>query len=373
MRSQGSPALGSALAAAVVLLAACGGAATPSTRPAATSAPSPAGTIAAVASTVAPTAASTAAPTTGPTLTPTVQGIANGRIAYAVRSASGIFNLVSVMPDGTGEAPLTTGATNSLCAAYSPDGTQIAYCADASGQFEIWTMHADGTKQAQVTHLKGRSLFPDVSPGGKQIVFAGTVGADAHTDVYVVSSTTGEDLVALTSCKGKLEGCANDYPAWSPDGKHIVFVHQDDYVADKPVNEQIWLMDADGGNQHALTTGAEPKDQLPSWSPDGKFITYASGFGDNEGIWVMAADGSAPVQLTGCPSAEGTPCANGSDFGPVWSPDGTRIAFLRYFGAVGTNDRTVYVMNADGSGVGRLNEATSLQTVPAWQAIPSGS
>ena len=175
-------------------------------------------------------------------------------------------------------------------------------------------MAADGTKQAQVTHLKGRVLFPDVSPNGKTIAFAGTAGTDAHTEVYVVNSTTGEDLVALTSCKGKLEGCANDYPAWSPDGKHIVFVHQDDYVADKPVNEQIWLMDADGGNQHALTTGAEPKDQLPSWSPDGKFITYASGFGDNEGIWVMAADGSArPAHRL--PAAEGTPARTAATSG----------------------------------------------------------
>ena len=164
---------------------------------------------------------------------------------------------------------------------------------------------------------------------------------------------------------------ANDNRAWSPDGKHIVYAHTDDFdVNEKPVNEQIWLMDADGGNQHALTTGSDPKDQLPSWSPDGKFIVYASGVADNEAIWVMSADGSGQVQLTGCPPADTAPCAKGNDFGPVWSPDGTRIAFLRAFMAVGSNDRTVYVMNADGTGQARLNEALGLQSVPAWQALP---
>lgn len=365
MRSQRLPSLGGALATAV-LVAACGGAVTPTIAPVATGTPAtPAGSAGAVA-TLAPTAALTAAPT----LKPTVEGVTNGRIAYGVKSSAGSFNIFSVLPDGTDSKQLSTGAGNSLCAAYSADGKQIAYCGDASGNFEIWTMQADGTKPTQVTHLNGRVLFPDFSPNGKKIVFAGAVGADANTDVYVVDSATGEDLVALTSCKGKAGGCANDYPAWSPDGKHIVFVHQDDYVADKPVNEQIWLMDADGSNQHALTTGSDPKDQLPSWSPDGKFIVYASGVADNEGIWVMAADGSAQVQLSGCPPAEAAPCAKGNDFGPVWSPDGTRIAFLRAFMAVGSNDRTVYVMNADGTGQARLNEALSLQAVPAWQALP---
>ena len=132
-------------------------------------------------------------------------------------------------------------------------------------------------------------------------------------------------------------------------------------------------MDADGGNQRALTTGTAPKDQVPSWSPDGNFIVYASGVPDSEGIWVMAADGTAPSQLSGCLPDEPSPCAAGDDFGPVWSPDGTRIAFLRAFGAVGANDRPIFVMNADGTDQRRLQEGLRLQAVPAWQAIPTAS
>ena len=51
----------------------------------------------------------------------------------------------------------------------------------------------------------------------------------------------------------------------------------------------------------------------------------------------------------------------------AWSPDGTKIAFLRDFEALGITDRPVYVMNADGSHQHRVTAAPALHAVPAWQ------
>ncbi len=289
-----------------------------------------------------------------------------GRIAFAVRAPDGI-NLFSVLPDGTDMRQLTTNPGNHLCASYSPDASQIAYCGDASGNFEVWTMASDGTGQAQLTDLGGRALFPKFSPNGTKIVFAGIEGDDPNTEVYVVASTTGGGLVALTSCAGLASGCANDYPAWSPDGKHIVYIHSDDTVNEVGVNEQVWVMNVDGSNQHQLTTDSPPKDQLPNWSPDGTSIVYTSGALSNEGIWVMKSDGSGQHQLSGCGAGAESPCPEGSDFGPVWSPDGVQIAFLRSFEDVGANDRPVYVMNADGSEQHRVTEETILAAVPTWR------
>jgi Tol biopolymer transport system component len=82
----------------------------------------------------------------------------------------------------------------------------------------------------------------------------------------------------------------------------------------------------------------------------------------------MDADGSHQRQLTGCAAGDPTPCPTGDDFGPAWSPDGTEIAFLRAFGALGTNDRPVFVMNADGTNQHRLIPDQILQAVPGWQA-----
>jgi Tol biopolymer transport system component len=357
------PSLAATLALAALVFAACGSGASPVTTPAG-GATQPTSTT--VASLPAATAAATSA---AATLAP-----GTGRIAYGVRAADGSANIFSVLPDGTSQSQLTTGAGNHLCAAYSADGKQIAYCADVSGNFEIWTMRADGTQQVQLTHLGGRALFPDFSRDGTKIAFGGVEAADSHTEIYVVDATTGADLAALTSCAGMAQGCSNDYPAWSPDDSLIVYIHQDDVDANENgVNEQVWVMNADGTNQHALTTGSAPKDQVPDWSPDGTRIAYASGTGDDEGIWLMNADGSSPLQLSGCRQGDASPCAAGSDFGPVWSPDGTRIAFLRAFQGLGKDDRPIYVMNADGSDQHRLMEGTILQAVPAWQASAAGA
>ena len=209
--------------------------------------------------------------------------------------------------------------------------------------------------------------FPDASHDGTKIAFGGVQGDDPSTQIYVVDAATGDDLVALTSCEGMSKGCSNDYPAWSPDDQQIVYIHADDYVNEIAVNAQVWVMNADGSNQHPLTTDSPTKDQVPNWSPDGMSIAYQSGKIGDEGIWVMKSDGSDPHQLSGCQAADESPCAEGSDFGPVWSPDGTRIAFLRSFQDVGTNDRPIYVMNADGSDQHRVTEEVILAAVPSWR------
>ena len=288
------------------------------------------------------------------------------RIAFGVRAGEGT-NIFSMIPDGTDMRQLTTDTGNHLCASYSADASQVAYCGDGSGNWEIWTIQADGTGPKQLTNLKGRALFPDASHDGKKVAFGGVQGTDTHNEIYVVDASTGDGLVALTRCAGLAAGCYNDYPAWSPNDEQIVYIHADDKVNDVFVNEQVWMMNADGSNQHPLTTDSLPKDQVPNWSPDGKSIVYSSGAMTSEGIWVMKSDGSGQRQLSGCLPGQPSPCAAGDDFGPVWSPDGSRIAFLRSFQDVGTNDRPIYVMNADGSDQHRVIAEMILAAVPSWK------
>jgi Tol biopolymer transport system component len=297
-------------------------------------------------------------------------GGSNGRIAIGVRAATGGANIFTLRPDGTGMRQLTVGSGFTLCPAYSADGRSIAYCSNASGAFEIWTMRQDGTNQRQLTHLNGFATFPDYSPDGSRIVFGGTAGSDPSGEIYVVNAHTGRGLRALTSCAAYAPGCFNETPAWSPDGRRIVYLHADDSNEDgDPINEQVWVMDANGRNKHQLTTDAAPKGQVPDWSPDGSKIAYHSGAFAAGGIWVMNANGSNKHQLTGCAPADEVPCAAGDDFGPAWSPDGTKIAFLRDLRFIGTDDRPVFVMNADGSGQHRVTVDPVLPGVPAWQPL----
>ena len=93
----------------------------------------------------------------------------------------------------------------------------------------------------------------------------------------------------------------------------------------------------DGGNQTNLTNDVA-EDTDPVWSPDGTRIAFVKAAEGHRNIFVMDADGTDQVNLT--PGADTTGQAN-AGVAPTWSPDGTRIAY--------TYQGDIWVMNADGS------------------------
>jgi TolB protein len=105
-------------------------------------------------------------------------------------------------------------------------------------------------------------------------------------------------------------------------------------------NGQIYVMNASGGATTRLTNSTNPN-KSPVWSPDGSKIAFERDHivgGDLLGraIFVMNANGSGVHRLTPDSAFAGD---------PAWSPDGSRIAFSR---------GDIYVMKSDGSGVTRL-------------------
>jgi Tol biopolymer transport system component len=126
-------------------------------------------------------------------------------------------------------------------------------------------------------------------------------------------------------------------PAWSRDGRTIVFVSWRDG------NSEIYAMDADGGSPRNLTQDPA-KDLRPAWSPDGHSIAFVRSRDRQSEIYVMNADGSGKRNLTR---------NRANDDYPTWSPDGRRIAFLRGHVRISWVSY-LYVMNSDGSGLHRL-------------------
>ncbi len=150
-------------------------------------------------------------------------------------------------------------------------------------------------------------------------------------------------------------------PSWSPDGKRIVFVsHRDG-------NGEIYVMDTDGGNPQNLTNNLS-YDNSPSWSPDGKQIAFDS---DREGrfnweIYVMDTDGGNLQRLTNNPDDDGHP----DDRYPSWSPDGAHIVFTARREEHVENKFAVtyeiYVMDVDGGNQQRLTNNRNNEWAPVW-------
>jgi TolB protein len=256
-----------------------------------------------------------------------------------------------VQPDGQDLQRLTTDPGFDACAAYSADGSRIAYCSgQGGGPVQVWTMNQDGSDKQQVTHMSVTAIFPDFSPDGTKIVFAAGPSTFAR-DIYVVNSD-GSDLIRLTSDVGN-----NVYPAFSPNGRKIVF------TSNRTGTSQVWLMNADGSDQRQLTFDSQPKDQVPDWSPHGNKIAYLvdthgiADMGNSWGdIWVMNANGSNQHAIT----------HDATDYGTAWSPDGRRIATLDF------PSRTIYTLNAkDGSDRVAVHPG-GLQFVPGWQPRGTG-
>ena len=113
-------------------------------------------------------------------------------------------------------------------------------------------------------------------------------------------------------------------------------------------NEEIYVMNPDGTGQTRLTTDGA-SDFGPAWSPDGTKIAFNRGFD----IFVMNADGSTQTRLTSAATM---------NIAPSWSPDGTKIAFH----SSRDGNFEIYVMNADGSNPTRLTSNAAGDFAPAW-------
>ena len=129
----------------------------------------------------------------------------------------------------------------------------------------------------------------------------------------------------------------------------------------------LYVMNPDGTGVSRLTTAEVDTDA--AWSPQGSRIAFVRGFSDrNAGIWVVNADGSAPRRIT-----DGGTLVDGSDIAPAWSPDGSRIAFAREGREEGaeTGSAEIYAVNSDGTDLVRLTDGPVMEYEPTWS--PDGS
>ncbi len=193
-------------------------------------------------------------------------------------------------------------------------------------------------------HFKQR---PAWSPNGKQVVFTRHRGGKIG---LVVMAADGSNEKTITI--GKLP----QYDAcWSPDGERLAFTHVPQ--SGTQGNLDVFIAKADG-SEPSLFAGDRGKlshEEYPAWSPDGKRIAFSSTSEGNQELYVAEIGNADRRRLTNDPAF---------DAHPSWSPDGTKIAF-----ATGRwGDFEIAVMDADGGNVTRLTESRGLDDYPVFSA-----
>lgn len=180
------------------------------------------------------------------------------------------------------------GGTN-LSPAWSPDGTKIAFSSSRGGDPEIYTVDSSGGNLKRLTAFKG----PDVSPAwnrktGGQIAWVS--GRTGLPQVYTMDAD-GTNVQRLTD-----QGYAVS-PAWSPNGQFLVVSWMRKYGPGAPGAQDIYIMDI-ASKQWVQLTHDGGRNDFPYWSPDGRHIIFQSSRAGSLQIWTMLADGTNQKQLT---------------------------------------------------------------------------
>ena len=248
---------------------------------------------------------------------------------------------------------------------WSKDGSKIIFSRMSSGLFVV---EADGSRLWPLppdaplgTRLSPGNFSHALSPDGSRIAYAMVDKSDFSADI-VTSAIDGSDRRRLTR-----NNAVDANPSWSPDGTQILFYSERSVSPGNPTLG-LFIMDSDGFDERQLIPELPifGTPHPPVWSPDGSRIAFVAIREDRvkrgedvvnverTSVYTVRPDGSGVVAL-------GETLSN-----PGWSPDGSRIAFLKGEGET----QKLYTMNADGSD---QRELWTFATDVQWYGIVSWS
>jgi Tol biopolymer transport system component len=220
---------------------------------------------------------------------------------------------------------------------FSGDVGVIAFDRPGDANVDIYSMDADGSNLRNLSSNPAGDHDPRYSRDGSRIVFVSN--RDGNWEIYVMNAD-GSGQTRLT-----YDPTEDELPAWTADGRIVFVSHRDG-------NADLYVMGADGSGVRRLTYDAF--DYFPAPAPTGDRVAYISNRDGTYDIYTISIGDGSIARVTDSPIA---------DTWPIWSPDGRKIAFTRWNGAVHVLD----TVNVDGSGLVQVTNVPGREEgAPAW-------
>lgn len=178
---------------------------------------------------------------------------------------------------------------------WSPDGSRLAVALSRDGFTQIYVVGADGSNLRRLTNTRGIETEPHFSPDGKSIYF--TSDRSGGPQIYRMNLDGGE-VRRIT-----FNGSYNISPRPSPDGKQLAFVSRRDGIF------QLIVMDLATGQELRVSDNSSV--ESPSFSPNSRYLMYATESGRRGTLAVVSVDSSVRYRLT---------TQAGDVREPVWGP-----------------------------------------------------
>jgi len=236
---------------------------------------------------------------------------ADGRYVYFSSHREGTLALWRISVSGGPPVRMTFGTGPEGEPSLSKDGARLAYSTHAV-RTDIVLVDVRSGERHEIPGLVEVNT-PTIAPDGSRVVF--TTERHGSLDLWVQPLSGGRpqgDPIRLTDEPG-----SEDVPVFSPDGRWIAYGR---VVGER---REICIMPASGGRPLVFDDGPE-EHMHPTWSPDGSKLAFVTRRNGGRHVWVRGVRNGAPIG-----EAHPLTSGEGTDFLPAWSPDGSTIAFIR--------------------------------------------